>query len=289
MRFRQETASGLDYLELVTRLLHRVRAADPVAGFWEAADLQWWWRTPRSSDEIGQLFWVDDDGPIGAAILTDWGHAWGCDPIVVPEAADDLFPVIWSQAEEVIDARKLATVEVRVRDDDPLLREMLAEAGFTLGDEAGASTWMRASDRPDVPAPPEGFALTDRAHIADHPHPLVTRNGPDVEARLNQCSLYDSELDLAVVAPTGDIAGYGVFWFDPVTRVGLVEPMRTEDAYQRLGIARAVLCAGLERLSNRGADRLKVGYVSDPARNLYLGAGFEVESTDRMYVRNRPA
>lgn len=224
MQVREETASGLDYLALVTRLLQRVRSADPVAGIWEAADLQWWWRMPRPSDEIDQLFWIDGEGPIGAAILTDWGRTWACDPIVVHEAADDLLPVIWSHAEELIDTRELATVEVGARDDDRLLRELLAEAGFTPGDEAGASTWMRASDRPDVPELPEGFELIDRARVADRQHHLETRNGPDVEARLNQCSLYDSQLDLAVVAPEGDIAGYGLFWFDPVTRVGLDIP-----------------------------------------------------------------
>ena len=43
-------------------LLHRVRHADPNAGIWEAADRQWWWRTPRSSDAIEQLFWVEGLG-----------------------------------------------------------------------------------------------------------------------------------------------------------------------------------------------------------------------------------
>ncbi len=46
--------------------------------------------------------------------------------------------------------------------------------------------------------------------------------------------MYRADLDLAVYAPNGDIAAYGLFWADPVTGVGLVEPMRTEDAYQGL-------------------------------------------------------
>ena len=54
-------ASGLEYLAVVTELLQRVRVTDAKAGFWEAADLQWWWRKPRRSDAIDQLFWVDDE------------------------------------------------------------------------------------------------------------------------------------------------------------------------------------------------------------------------------------
>ena len=64
MAIRELRASGLEYLTLTTELLRRVRVADPEAGLWEAADLQWWWRTPRRSDKTDQRFWVDDPGPL---------------------------------------------------------------------------------------------------------------------------------------------------------------------------------------------------------------------------------
>jgi hypothetical protein len=63
-------ASGFEYVILATQLLQRARLADAEAGVWEAADLQWWWRTPRRSDAVDQLFWIDDDGPV-AGVLTD--------------------------------------------------------------------------------------------------------------------------------------------------------------------------------------------------------------------------
>ncbi len=113
------------------------------------------------------------------------------------------------------------------------------------------------------------------------------RNGEEVEVRLRQCSLYNPALDLAVEAADGQVAGYALFWFDPVTKVGLVEPMRVEDEYQRRGLARAMLAAGLDRLVARGAQRLKVGYATDAARALYLGAGFRVTSTNTAYVWRR--
>ena len=113
------------------------------------------------------------------------------------------------------------------------------------------------------------------------------RSGEEVEARLLQCSLYDPSLDLAVEAADGQVAGYALFWFDPVTEVGLVEPMRVEDAYQRRGLARAMLTAGLDRLAKRGARRLKVGYGTDVARGLYVGAGFRVTTTSKSYSSQR--
>jgi hypothetical protein len=68
-----------------------------------------------------------------------------------------------------------------------------------------------------------------------------------------------------------------------LTQVGLVEPMRTENRYQRRGIDRA----GLDRLAAGGAARLKIGYESPTARDLYLSSGFRTTATTRTYARYR--
>jgi GNAT superfamily N-acetyltransferase len=286
---REVRASGLDYLSLATALLQRGRLADDEAGQWEAADLQWWWRMPRPSDEVDQLFWVDEEGPVAAAVLTDWGRAWGCDPIVVAGASAVPLAAVWARALEAIDILGLEAVEVLARDDDVELRELLVESGFAPQDGLSGTTWMKAEERPALGPLPEGFALVDRMQDAATPHPMRGRNGEAVEARLRQCSLYDPALDLAVRADDGKAAGYALFWFDPVTRVGLVEPMRVEEDYQRRGLARALLSAGLERLAKRGARRLKVSYATEIARALYVGAGFQETSTSMSFRRSKPA
>jgi GNAT superfamily N-acetyltransferase len=288
MAIHEVRASALDYLTLVTQLLQRARLADAEAGLWEAADLQWWWRTPRSSDAIDHLFWLDDDGPVAGVVLTDWGRTWGCDPIVVHGNSSVSLPFVWARALEAIDTLRLEGVEVLVRDDDVALLDLLAEDGFVADDYLSGTTWMDAKDRPRVAVLPGGFELVDRARDTNAPHPMERRNGEEVEARLRQCSLYDPALDLAVESADGQTAGYALFWFDPVTEVGLVEPMRVEDVYQRRGLARALLTAGVDRLAQRGARRLKVGYATDVARRLYVGAGFRVTSTDRSYQRRKP-
>jgi GNAT superfamily N-acetyltransferase len=288
MAIREVRASGLEYLALATELLQRARLADAEAGLWEAADLQWWWRTPRRSDAVGQIFWIDDEGPVAGVVLTDWGRSWGCDPIVVPGVSTVTLPAVWARALEAINALGLKAVEVLARDDDLELQGLLAGAGFVADEYRSGITWMKARDRPDVTGLPEGFALVDRARATTRLHPMQRRSGESVEARLMQCSLYDPGLDLAVEAADGQVAGYALFWFDPVTEVGLVEPMRVEDAYQRRGLARAMLTAGLDRLAKRGARRLTVGYATEVARTLYVGAGFRVTSTTKSYSWRRP-
>src|SRR5712691_8594548 len=161
MAVHEVRASGLEYLALATELLQRARLTDPEAGLWEAADLQWWWRSPRRSDAIDQVFWIDDEGPVAGVVLTDWGRAWGCDPIVVSNATAPL-AAVWSRALEAIDGLGLEAVEVLARDDDFELLGLLAGAGFVADDEGSGITWMDAADRPDVAALPEGFALVDR-------------------------------------------------------------------------------------------------------------------------------
>jgi GNAT superfamily N-acetyltransferase len=254
------------YLELVTELLHRRRLADPVGGLWEAADLQWWsTRDPEPAAE----FWSDGTGPVAAAVLTRWGpDRYGCDVL-----GDTGHGPAWDWVRERC-AGLDAAVEMELPPGDAAARGA-ARAGFTEPAGEYETDWLDAAAR-RAPTPlPAGYALVPRPGQTG-PHPLARRNGAEVETRLHTCSLYDPELDLAVRAPDGDVAGYALFWPDRRTGVGLVEPMRVEDAHAGRGLAGALLRAGLDRLADRGCRRLKVSHDTDnpAAERLYHGAGF---------------
>src|SRR5437660_10126110 len=191
MAIQEVRASGLEYLALATELLQRARLGNAEAGVWEAADLQWWWRTPRRSDSIDQLFWIDHDGPVAGVVLTEWDRAWGCVPIVVPGVATVSRPTVWACAVEAIDALGLEAVEVLAHDDDTELLGLLAAAGFVADDDRSGTTWMDAHDRPEVAALPQGFVLADRARANTGPHPMRRRNGDGADARLRQRSDHD--------------------------------------------------------------------------------------------------
>jgi len=231
---------------------------------------------------------VDDARePVAAVILTEWGRVWGCDPMTIGSTPAVSPAAIWARALELVDSLRLVAVETLVRDDDVEWQRLVAGSGFAMVGDTSGTCWMDAEERPAVAPFPSGLTLSDRTRQGWLPHPLRTRNGSAVQARLRQCSLYDPSLDLAIRAEHGEVAGYALFWFDPVTRVGLVEPMRVEDAYQRRGLARAMPTEGLARLVRRGARRLKVGYGTDIARALYVGAGFQVTSSCRTYRTER--
>jgi ribosomal protein S18 acetylase RimI-like enzyme len=279
MSVREIKAAGLEGLMLATELLQRARRADPQAGLWEAADVQWWWGRPRRSDDVDKLFWIDEEGPVAGVLLTSESNdVWQCDPVIVPRASALEPGVVWSRAIEHAAKHSAKGFEVPVSDDDRTFQELARRSGFTASFQ-DSTAWMNAADRPAVHAPAEGFALIDRAQRPDAPHPMRHRNGDSVAQRLDQCPLYDPALDLAVETADGVVAGYSLYWFDPATKVGLVEPVRVEDKFQRRGLARAMLSAGIDRLVARGAQRVKISYETDAAGALYRGVGFRPTST----------
>jgi predicted N-acetyltransferase YhbS len=276
---------GARYLELVTTLLQRMRLASPEGGIWEAADVQWWYRREQATDRAGQLFWLDGHGaPQAAFIATDFGNSVQCD-VLVPPAGPGYEREVWRAAIGRVDDVG-ARAEFTVRLDNAVAIAELATAGYgRAGDAEIVSCWLEAARRPQIPPLARGYRVLSRADAADRPHPMIARNGPDVARRLNECSLYRPELDLVVEAPDGNVAGYGLFWADPVTRVGLVEPIRTEQAHQGRGIASHLVAAGLDRLAAHGCLRLKV--CSD--RDLYQRVGFRPQrtATAGIYTRSR--
>ncbi len=249
---------------------------------WEAADVQWWWRRPRATDELALPVWFDEVGPVAAAGLTAWDDTWQADVFAVPSIVKE--EDVWAATLEATAGHLGEALRVLVREDDVLLADLASRSGFAMTDELSGTTWMDADHRPPVVLV-DGFAVVDRVERADRPHPMIARNGELVERRLGQCSLYDPTLDLSVEDEDGRPAGYALFWFDQTTLVGLLEPMRVADEYQRRGLARMLLTSGLNRLARKGARRLKVGFSTDAARSLYLDSGFVQTSVDRLLIR----
>jgi GNAT superfamily N-acetyltransferase len=285
---REQHRVGVDYLEVATALLRRVRSAHPTKGLCEAADLQWWWRTPRSTDALGQLFWFDELGrPEAAVIATDWGDRIALDPILMPHAAPDWVAHVVERGLAHASASGFAAVELEVDRADEVLREVLLGQGFAIKEAGLVESWLTADVRPEISPLHGDYRLSSRVDTMARPHHMIERNGPDVEQRLLQTSLYRADLDLVVLDRDHNTAAYGLFWYDPETATGLVEPMRTEDEHQRRGLARHVLTAGVDLLADAGAVRIKICFEPDnPAtRHLYPSVGFEAVNQTDVFSR----
>jgi GNAT superfamily N-acetyltransferase len=289
---REQHRIGVHYLEEVTALLQRVRSTHPTAGLYEAADLQWSWRTPRSTDNVPQLFWFDHLGrPEAAVIATDLGDRIALDPIVMPDTTPDWVAHVMERGLAHAGQSGFGAVGLEVDRADAVLREILVGHGFQIEGDGVVEAWLAADARPAISPLHEDYRLSRRLDTVPRPHHLVHRNGPDVETRLRQASLYRPDLDLVVLDRRDRVAAYGLFWFDSETATGLVEPMRTEDENQRRGLGRHLLTVGVDLLAEAGATRIKICFEPDnpSARNLYLSVGFEPVKQTVVFSRRSDA
>ena len=277
--------TGHEYLRLATTLLQRARLDSAEGGIWEAADLQWAWRKDQHIDPNAATFLIgDDDHPVAAVVIS---NRLVCDLIVRP-AASHLLPSMWNAAEAALKTMPDGEVEMAVRDDDDATIAIAVDAGFVAGTDVAVACWLDDEDRPQISSLIPGYTLLSRADKSNTPHHMIKRNGEHVAERLSECSLYDPAFDLFVEAPDGSVAAYGLFWPDPVTGVGLVEPMRTEDAHQSRGLARHILTVGIGRLAAAGCQRMKITYIDDNpvSKHIYRSAGFQPTPTARTYRRS---
>ncbi len=281
---REQHRVDVHYLEAATALLQRVRKAHPTKGLYEAADLQWWWCTPRSTDSLGQLFWFDQLGrPEAAVIATAWGDGIALDPFVMPDATPDWVAHVIERGLAHASESGYGAIELKVDRADDVLCEVLVSHGFAIKEDGLVETWLAADARPQISSLHEDYRLSSRLDTMLRRHHMINRNGPDVETRLLQTSLYRPELDLLILDRDDNHVACGLFWYDPETATGLVEPMLTEDDHQRRGLARHVLTTGIDLLVDAGAERIKICFELDNAasRGLYLSVGFEpVKQTD---------
>jgi ribosomal protein S18 acetylase RimI-like enzyme len=117
-----------------------------------------------------------------------------------------------------------------------------------------------------------------------------------VEWRLStlQQTAYRPELDLVVVAPDGQLAGFCVCWFDangPDGRPsGQVEPLGIHQDFQGQGLARAIIAEGIRRLHQLGAECVLVetDNYRPAAIALYESAGFRTTRKVLVYRKDYP-
>jgi ribosomal protein S18 acetylase RimI-like enzyme len=100
--------------------------------------------------------------------------------------------------------------------------------------------------------------------------------------RVLQKPTYQPELDLVVEAPDGGLAAFCICWFTESgyngAPAGQIEPLGVHEDYRRLGLARAILTEGIQRLQDRGVRTVYVetDNYRDEAFALYEAVGFRV-------------
>ena len=134
---------------------------------------------------------------------------------------------------------------------------------------------------------PSGFSLRSvtgesevEALVALHRAAFGTKN-MTVEERLAimRAPQYIPDLDFVAIAPNGDLSAFCICGFeedDDDEQIGFTDPIGTHPNYQRLGLGKAIVSAGLRAIQSRGATVAEVGTSSTniPMQKLAERMGF---------------
>ena len=259
----------------------RIAGAHALDGLWEPGDAQWWWSTCPTTDWPPVAVALDDgDAPVIASLLVRGRDAWTCEVAWLRRHDRGSRKVVAMMAGAAVEQARTARCALHflVHERDEWLSRCLEGLGLSYDNDATIVQYVAAlRGEPAAAAVPFGYIVTDdTARVAGVAHPLARRNGAQIAERLASCAHYRRDLDLRVVDDGGAVAAYCLVWFDADRGVAMLEPVRTEDAHQRRGLARVLTQEGLRRAHAAGAAWMKVGaHASNAAAcKLYESCGF---------------
>ncbi len=89
-------------------------------------------------------------------------------------------------------------------------------------------------------------------------------------------SVFKPSLNLVAEAANGDFAACAIFWMDPVSKVGSIEPFGSHPAFRGKGVSQDLIHAGLRAMKEEGMHSCRVytAGFNTPAQHLYQSCGF---------------
>jgi predicted N-acetyltransferase YhbS len=185
-------------------------------------------------------------------------------------------------------------LRVTVNDDAYQIKNILKERGYTLQDWKDPVAQMDIHKDFKVELP-EGFKIVDANGVSDYQKGFAhgrafgyyKKDVPDDDdadrcyRSLRTAPDYIPELDLSVLDPKGEIASFAGLWYDDLNRIAQLEPVGTIPKYRRMGLAKAVVYEGINRVRKMGANRVSVG----SNQQFYLSIGFLVIYSKEIWLK----
>ena len=197
---------------------------------------------------------------------------------------------------------EVQTLDASALDSDLRRLEMLTRYGFERQSETSLLMACPLTQPAAEPRLPPGFTIRPmggeaelEAYVALHRAAFGTGNmSVDYRRTIMSAPDYLPELDLVAVAPNGELAAFCVCQIFPDDtpraggqREGWTDPIGTHPAYQRLGLAKALMLAGMRLLQSRGMDTALLGTSSEnlPMQRLAEAVGFHKVSNTLWYCK----
>jgi ribosomal protein S18 acetylase RimI-like enzyme len=293
-------------LDLMLKLIATVRPAKRIGDYPGPADL----RELLALAEVRQntRLWFDAAGSLKLFALVDHycNLLFELDPaLATPNLEQEI--IDWGVA--CIRRMSAADDEVQSLDascraEDSWRLAFLERHGFLK--QESCSVGMQRSLAEPIPAPqlPPGFSIRPvrgeeevQALVALHRAAFDSTSMTDEERlAMMRGPDYERELDLVVVAPDGRLAAYCVCTISAEEnqrsgrKDGYTDPVATHPDFQKLGLGKALLCAGMSLLKARGAETAVLGTSSEniAMQKTALAVGFQVTSTKIWFSKPVP-
>lgn len=290
MTLRPRSYADADLPRAQAALAGWIKDAGP-CGYYHVGNLPHWiYATLRGRRPVGELVQVWEDG----------AHIAGIGICGLFDAAFQVFagPTYRGTDAELAMLRVAADTTRRFLKDDPpseaaVVTDVLScdNVRLSLLERLGFvryRLWDHIAERSlaePIPEPrlPDGFRIR-HATVEDAAQLALARNdafdsGWTAEQYRDEVMRrpgYHPERELVVVAPGGQLAAFTVVWLDDINRAGLFEPVGTVRAFQRRGLARALMLHGLRVMRGAGMAVASVGYDASnhAAGVLYRSLGF---------------
>jgi mycothiol synthase len=246
-------------------------------------------------DNVG--VWVNAEGQLLAwAVMQTpfWAIDYACQPDAEPKLHCQVLAWADRRARQIVDTPSghpcwfvMVSAHQTNRIGD------LEDAGFVSQANVGEDSWSKVLMRRLPQAPVEEYTLPAGFSI----RPLAGENEVDAYVQLHRAVFesknmtaewrtrtlrrpeYTPGLDLVAIAPDGRLAAFCICWLAKDSEgepIGQVEPLGVHEDFRELGLGRAILSEGLQRLHLCGADEVYV--ETDKYRNaaltLYEAMGF---------------
>jgi len=291
-----------DY-RLVRELLVASYPITPFGLNWEVRRLDgWFWqhadddRARRGPCADVRLWTLGDDRLVGAVFSED-GRGDAHLQVHPDHRGLETEMVAWAEANLAAPADGGGLrLDVPALEDDEYRLDLLDRRGYRpVWNEMCRRMPLEPGSPPDR-RPVEGYRIrglrpgdaVDHQRVADVLNAGFGRSSHTAAwfATLTRSPAYRAELHLVAETPDGAFASFVGVTYDPENRRGIVEPVCTDPAHRRRGLAAALLVEGIRRVAALGAVEMILGTGDDPGTNaFYAGLGFT--EAHRVLVRRR--
>ncbi|MCW5851545.1 MAG: GNAT family N-acetyltransferase [Anaerolineae bacterium] len=303
--FQPRPYQSTDDLRAVSALIRRAYARAPGWNAWSFARFDIWAQR-RIADEVVRgccdwqphmALWEDEAGRlVGAVFFPDSVTPYrdlNAAVLLVDPYHRDLWPTLLDWAEAHHDDLDLPdpALRVEVLDSNGVLTELLQSRGYSrlTAHFIRRAKTLDPTVREPVTLPP-GFTIQTmktKDQVERHLHAVKTvfnfEDTLPIYRIVERARSSVPELALMVVAPNDEVAAFARLWLDTFNSVAEFEPVGTVPAYQKRGLAAALLAEGHNRLRAMGCRTATVDSWSESvgANTLYAAAG--LLPVDEMY------